>query len=481
MAIADPGLRLFDEMLWADAEALTRRYQALFDEDRPALVLIFDRAAACNDLKTILLAGDVLRRNRAMRRDDAHHLGAALVRLGRHDEALEVFDHPKLLKAPWPRHLYWRARALADAGRTAEAIEAVDQAITGRPGFTEALRLRERLGGDSDALSPPRREEIPGLERALGQEAAGDLDSAISGLSELSVEHPTDFSIRGALARTVGRKVLESARPRLQTGGPRRIVNLLPFYNEFTMFRMRLHEMAGWVDHFVVIESTRTFTGLDKPLLFREHQAEFAEFADRITLLALDDVPSCVNAAWARDFYQRDMAVRGLHGLCGPDDLVLLTDADEIVDGRAIEGFDGDFATLQMPTFKYFLNYRPVVGHRKHALRKSSVWKARYLQAFGSSYLRFFLACDDLRTHVIPNAGWHFTSMMDAAAVSRKVDSYAHQEQSKAHLRDEAHYSSLLAGIRNGAYEPGWERCALDDSYPSFVRSYPADIEHLVL
>ena len=297
------------------------------------------------------------------------------------------------------------------------------------------------------------------------------------------MQHPLDRDIRRALARTVGIKVLDMVRPTLAAAGagPRRIFNLVPFYNEFTMLRMRLEEMAGWVDHFVIVEAAQTHTGFDKPLSFQARKAEFDAFADRITHVVVDAFPPYADAPWARDFFQRDMALRGIVGQCGPEDLVLLTDADELVDRPAVEGFEGDFAGLLMPTFKYFLNYRPVVGHRKHAQVKSSIWRARYLQRFGSSYLRFFMACDAVRTHVIPNAGWHFTTMMDAAEVARKVDSYSHQEQTKKHLRDEAHFRGLLDRIRAGTPEPDWERCEIDESYPAFIRRRPQEIAHLLL
>jgi hypothetical protein len=474
----DPGLRRFDEMLWADGEALRARYSDLLRRDRDAFLTMMDRAYERNDLKTTVLGGEVMLATGAMRRSDALNVGVGMARLGRFPDAMAAFDHRKLIDADWPQYLVWRARALAGVGRRAEAEETLGKALDKRPGYPEALLLRAELSGQVETPDPERDHA---LHDALELEAAGSLDVAIERLGQLSAAYPLDATIRAALARCVGRSVLETVRPRLERKSTGRIVNLLPFYDEFTMFRMRLHEMADWVDHFVVIEAAKTFTGLDKPLFFQRRKAEFAAYADRISHVVVDSFPPCVSSAWGRDFFQRDMGAKALAELCGPDDLVLLTDADEIVDRRALEGFDGEFASLQMPTFKYFLNYRPAVGHRKHALRKSSIWRARYLEAFGSSYLRFYLAGDDLRTHVIPNAGWHFTSMMDATAVSRKVDSYAHQEQTKKHLRDEAHYRNLLERIRRGEFEDGWERCEIDGSYPSFVRDRRDEVAHLLI
>ncbi len=365
-----------------------------------------------------------------------------------------------------------RAFLVANEGRLddeerRQALLVVCEALLGRP---EAPPARP---GETRAMT---------MARAFAMEAADDLEGAIVLLKKLTEADHQDRGPRGPLARCVGLKVLDIVKPQLvATPGRRRIVNLLPFYNEFTMLQMRLHEMADWVDEFVIVEAAKTFTGLDKPLNFQARQAEFAAFGDRITHVVVDQFPPYIDTPWTRDYFQRDMAVQGISGRFGPDDLVLLTDADEIVDRRAIEGFDGDFAGLEMAMFKYFLNYRPVQGHRKRNLIKSSVWKAAYLQQFGSSYLRFDMASDKTRRKVIPDAGWHFTSIMDSAAVSRKMHSTAHTEHTLKQAHDETHYDQLLTGIRQGTPEPGWERCDVDESYPAFVRERPDELAHMLL
>ncbi len=132
--------------------------------------------------------------------------------------------------------------------------------------------------------------------------------------------------------------------------------------------------------------------------------------------------------------------------------------------------------------FRYFLNYRPAPGQRKRTLIKSSVWRAAYLEQLGSSYLRFDLAREkSARRKVIPNAGWHFTSVMDSAAVSRKMHSTAHAEHTVRVAHDVSHYEALLARIRQGMAEPGWERCEVDESYPAFIRERTDELAHLLL
>lgn len=362
---------------------------------------------------------------------------------------------------------------LANAGRFGDearrqALLLVCAALLGRP------EAPPEQPGEGRAMS---------LARAFAMEAAGDLEGAIAVLAGMAERNHKDREPRRALARCVGSQVIEIVRPQLVASGRRRIVNLLPFYNEFTMLQMRLHEMAGWVDEFVIVEAAKTFTGLDKPLNFQARKAEFAAFGDKITHVVVDRFPPYIDTAWSRDYFQRDMAVQGISGRFGPDDLVLLTDADEIIDRRAIDGFEGDFAGLEMSMFKYFLNYRPTLANRKRTLIKSSVWKAAYLQRFGSSYLRFDMAGDKARRNVITAAGWHFTSIMDSAAVSQKMRNTAHTEHvlKDAGAHAASQYDDLLAQIRNGTCEAGWERCEVDETYPAFIRERTDELAHMLL
>jgi beta-1,4-mannosyl-glycoprotein beta-1,4-N-acetylglucosaminyltransferase len=221
-----------------------------------------------------------------------------------------------------------------------------------------------------------------------------------------------------------------------------------------------------------------TFTGNPKPLHFEAARADFAPYADKIRHVVVEGHPPAFASAWGRDFRQRDMAISALSGVCAPEDLVLLTDVDEIVDRRAIEGFEGDFAGLEMAMFRFFLNYRPETDNRP--MRPTgAVVRARLLQQIGSSYARFFLA-RRRGGRVLGRSGWHFTSIGDAQRLVAKVNSYAHQER-LAVWRDEDHVARLFADIRDGRLEQGWERAELDDSFPRYVIENQDELRDLMI
>ncbi len=360
--------------------------------------------------------------------------------------------------------------------------------VSDRPKFPER---REALAVACDVLTAaaaahcgaePSAVSDRGLRiwRALACEAAGDFPNAIRQLSALAEEDKRDGEIRGALARVVGRRVLEQVRPRFAPGGSGRIVNLVVFNDEFALLRMHLEEMAPFVDRFVIVEAGQTFMGARKPLHFQENRDRF-DFADRIVHMAIPEFPDELTTAWARDFYQRDMAIAAAEGLCGQDDYLLITDTDEVVDGRALEGFAGDYACLHLVVSRFFLNYRMAPGSRRGSRPAAAIFKARLLMENGISYARFYPARRWSDAYVIGDAGWHFTSVNDADRIALKLDSYAHQEQQKAQFRTPEHFRQILERIRAGELEPGWERVELDERMPAYVRRNQAALADLIL
>ena len=317
------------------------------------------------------------------------------------------------------------------------------------------------------------------LQRALAVAATGQVEEAIHRLGRHTNKRRKDLEVRAALGFYVGRQVLAEQPLELAPPRPeRRVFNLMPFNDEVELLKIHLAEMSDWVDVFVISEAETTFTGQPKPLHFQRHRHEFSAYGDRIRHVVVAQHPAIYNSAWSRDFRQRDLAASALSGLAAPDDLVLLTDVDEIVDRRALEGFDGDMAGLRMAMFRFFLNYRPAADNFPER-PTGAVVKAHMLQRFGSSYLRFELARRKSGMQV-NHAGWHFTSVCDPSRLVAKINSYAHQEQA-AEWRDVDHVDRLLSQIRAGAFEPGWERAEIDESFPAYIRQRRDELQDLLI
>jgi hypothetical protein len=368
-----------------------------------------------------------------------------------------------------------------EIGRLVRALAPICRGDEEGDALAEAAALLDR--GDDSGLDAARGAGLRPAVRAFIAMAAAAADqprAAIGLLGPLSAGKANARFI-SELARCTGLESVRAIPLPAQPRAPRRIFDLFPFNGEAHLLDIKLGEMADWVERFVIVESRQTFTGLEKPLYFEAVRERYARYASRIEYVVIDAFPEHVNAAWAREFHQRDRAVAGIADVCAPDDLVLITDVDEVIDRRALDGFEGEFAGLRMQTFRYFLNYRQAV-ERKAQLGNASVWKAGLLGRVGSSYARVVLR-SWMKADCILDAGWHFTSVNDAAGIANKIRSYSHQEnaEKKGVAWDEGFFAERLDRIRSGELEPGWERWEIDERLPSYVRRNRDELAALIL
>jgi hypothetical protein len=250
---------------------------------------------------------------------------------------------------------------------------------------------------------------------------------------------------------------------------------MFPFNDELLMLEVKLEEMYAWVDHFVIVEADFTFRGQPKPLHFERAKADFARFADKIVHVGLRGAPHWASTPWAREFYQRDSGLRGLKDLCGEDDLVLITDVDEVVDRGAIERLQTPCAGLAMPSYAYFFNLERISDEQ-------DVWggalPARGLQKIGPSYARLAALPSLGRTGRLENAGWHFSSVRDVSGLVSKFSSYSNTQFADVRSGD---LERLIGQIRTRGGLAGYRRRDLDQSFPGFIRENPERFASLIL
>jgi beta-1,4-mannosyl-glycoprotein beta-1,4-N-acetylglucosaminyltransferase len=415
--------------------------------------------------------------------------------------ARAIAEDALALPIPRQRHRMRDLCRVLDAGLTCgldvdAAAAVLDAAAGAHPTDATVASLRldcEVMAGRAEAgLAAAARRTPPDdaygdgcwdYALAAAELAAGRPRPAAEALGRLSLRLDRDQEVRNTLAFAVGEACRPDAVRRPRPPRPRQIVSVFPFNDELTVLKIRLHEMADWVDRFVLVEAAQTFTGNPKPLHYRDHQHEFAAFGSRIVHVALEAFPDHVQAHWARDFHQRDAAAGALAELCADDDLVLITDVDEIVDRRAVQDFEGEFARLHMPLHRFFLNYRPTAGSQLRNGRAGAVWRAGALRRYGLSFARFRLSRLEKDWARILDAGWHFSALGDAERIARKYANYAHQESGKRQeaLRETSTVADLLEQLKHGRMEDGWERCEVDDSFPAWIREHRQELADVIL
>lgn len=246
-----------------------------------------------------------------------------------------------------------------------------------------------------------------------------------------------------------------------------RLYDCFPFYNELDLLEIRLNELSGVVDRFVLSESTSTYSGKPKPLLFQENRARFAQFADRITHIVIEEPPHSSISPWQRRANQCNGLLRGLND-AAPGDLVLFSDLDEIprpeVLARTIANPPGkhEVFCFELRMYNYFVNLeseerwlrsgprmvqRQYVGAELEPLRMVKGSDSGFFRNLARSYQAWKQMGRPVLRTTIPDAGWHFTYTGGIEAIQKKIESYAGHDKVTEEIRDP---QKLLQRIQGG-------------------------------
>jgi len=224
------------------------------------------------------------------------------------------------------------------------------------------------------------------------------------------------------------------------------------FNDELALLDIRIDLLESVVDHVVVVEGTRTFTGAPKPLHFadRVQPPKTTAQIHHVTV----ELPADASTAWERERVQRAAMRQFLENHAADDDLVLIGDLDELprpdVVSRLTRTLDGP-TRLEMVDSLYFANWvqpRPwMIGTM--ATRRSGFDHPTVREMFGDP------PSDDecFVEEVVPAAGWHVSFLGGVDALIKKLGDYSHQELNTVINRRR---EFLEACVRYGAHFAGW-------------------------
>lgn len=277
------------------------------------------------------------------------------------------------------------------------------------------------------------------------------------------------------------------------------IYDCIPFFNELDILKLRMQIMAPYVDKFVLEESTVTFSGEPKEMIFDKHRSMFAEFADKIIYVAVDNSPMSGVTTHERDKFQKNQLIRGMSD-CKPDDIVIFSDVDEIPNPKVlteiVENFDPTkIYHLAQRMFYCFVNMEEVSGNllsitgefdgveRKQWLG-TKICSFSSLPEKGIVYLRE-VSPNDPRSVRVADGGWHFGYMGGdgerdvAKRIGIKVQAAAHQEYNKSRYLNEA-VDRLLCGEDIFDRNAKFIRVPIDESYPAYLREHQQEYDFLI-
>jgi GT2 family glycosyltransferase/2-polyprenyl-3-methyl-5-hydroxy-6-metoxy-1,4-benzoquinol methylase len=224
------------------------------------------------------------------------------------------------------------------------------------------------------------------------------------------------------------------------------------FFNELDLLEIRLNVLDKHVDYFVLVEASETFQGAPKPLYFAENKERFSKFLHKIVHITVEDMPASLDP-FDREYFQRDCILRGLKD-CQPEDLIILSDVDEIPDPKKIPAsfFSNTQYLFSQSLYYYKLNRRCLEIERLPCsviLNFANLGVPSQLRKEIVGLHSNMLAGQPLsdRFKLIEEGGWHFSYLGSAEMIVKKIEAFAHVEYNSAEYKD---FDSLVSCISQG-------------------------------
>lgn len=190
------------------------------------------------------------------------------------------------------------------------------------------------------------------------------------------------------------------------------------FFNEVELLHLRFLEYYEYVDHFVIVEATKTHTGKPKELLFPALKEKFKEFLDKVIYVEVHDLPDySLQDIWKAENFQRNCIMRGLQDKAVPGDKIFVSDCDELWDTDTAEQYLNwsAWVTFREDLYYYYVN-----------CRQNCIWNGPIMANYGS-----FDSPQTLRNTARSGynsaypGGWHYSFMGGADRIREKVENIA--------------------------------------------------------
>jgi beta-1,4-mannosyl-glycoprotein beta-1,4-N-acetylglucosaminyltransferase len=191
-----------------------------------------------------------------------------------------------------------------------------------------------------------------------------------------------------------------------------KIFDCFIYFDEDLLLDLRFNILNNIVNHFVIVESNRTWQNNIKKFNFNIEK--FKKFSNKIIYVKVEDMPEGENP-WLRENFQRNCITRGLLK-ANNEDLIIISDADEIPNPEKIINFDlkKKYGVFEQKQFYYKLN---LFNESSPVWRGSKICIKKYLKS--PQWLRElkikkrpFWRLDKINSnYTIENGGWHFCNL----------------------------------------------------------------------
>lgn len=237
------------------------------------------------------------------------------------------------------------------------------------------------------------------------------------------------------------------------------VIETMLYAGEEHILDLHLNSMP-FVDHFIIVQGNRSFTGKSKDIYRIIDNPRFYRFKDKITTITLNfmefDDP-LLKFAWFVEALHRNAAHATV--LAGRDgDVHIISDVDEVIRQEALEKYRAacsSIAAVCLREHKFFLNFQYFgVGDSIQTTLPTltTICAGSTHASADPQTIRNFIARDPARrSSRIIDGGWHFSSVVGANELMAKYRNYSHVENT-AKNNDAFFFADFVNDLKTGSY-----------------------------
>ena len=252
------------------------------------------------------------------------------------------------------------------------------------------------------------------------------------------------------------------------------IYDCFQYFNEDHIVDLRLNILNQYVDYFVISESTKTHQGKEKKINFNSNN--FSKFKGKIKFVVSEykekiNFEKHTGGESPIEQFQRNSLLEGIKD-AHPEDLIILSDSDEIPDLRKIKDIKKNkkFIAFSQKMFMYKLNLQNVAESNwigsKITKRKNidTMQKLRNMKFKDYPFWRL----DKINQQII-HGGWHFSFLQTPKDILKKIESFSHGEFHST-SRDLSEIEKKIYENKD-IFDRGFSlnKVEIDDSYPKYI------------
>ena len=255
-----------------------------------------------------------------------------------------------------------------------------------------------------------------------------------------------------------------------------KIYDCVQFFNEEHILELRINILNKFVDFFVITESTTDHQGKPKKLNF--DLSKFKKYENKIIYVIVDDTSEAIKKPHIGgeslvEQHQRNSIMKGLKN-CLDDDLIILSDVDEIPDLTKLNQFNkrNKYAVFSQKAFAYKLNLLNNAENNWHGSKmclKKHLKSAQWLRNLKFKKYPFWRIDKPQNLQIIENGGWHFAYLLDSQGISKKIKSFAHGEDNKKDNTDVDKIEKKMEKLLHPTKGFELKKIEIDETFPNYI------------